>query len=94
MSGPVFPTLTADFSDALRRGAAGLPSLGWCRPARSGAGGYAFHVERLAGFAQPVEWDPFDELVPMDDIEHQHTVPAILQIVANAGTSNVKQPFC
>ena len=51
-----------------------------------------FDVERLPLGVEPGGRNALDELVAVVDVEDQESVAAVLEIVANPGLGDVKQP--
>ena len=61
------------------------------QPSGGRAGTDPFDVERGALLVEAGGGDALDELVVALDVEHQHAVPAILEVIADAGLGDVKE---
>ena len=63
------------------------------KPPRPGVGTDAFYVSGYALFIKASEGEPPEELVALVDVENEHAVAAVFEIVADPGRGDVEQPL-
>src|SRR5205085_8948428 len=51
----------------------------------------AFDIQRLAFFVQPRDRNAFHESVAVVDVEYQHALPAVFEVITNAGLGHIKK---